>query len=631
MKYINTACVSPILKVCDTEFNSEEIIRIVKELDEKKVNLAVFPELSVTGYTCQDMFLQDSLLNSTLSALEKIRKETEDLDIIFAVGAPLRNMNAVYNCGVLIGHGKYLGVVPKVNIPNYNEFYEGRWFKGYQYDPVVIKLNGQEIPFGNIVFRSPFGNIGIEICEDLWSVNSPSDALSLNGADIILNLSASNEVVAKADYRRELVNLQSSKALVGYAYSSCGVNESTTDVVFSGHLIISELGSKLNENKRFNVESEYISSFIDIDKIRNLRNRNATYRIERPDTYSQYVDIPLKGADLSVFDRYTDPHPFIPDNDLEMAERCNEILNIQAHGLASRMRKIGIKKAVLGISGGLDSTLALLVTLKAMKINRLSAENIVAVTMPGFGTTDRTYDNAVSLIKEIGCEFREINIVEASLLHFKDIGHDKDIHDSAYENTQARERTQILMDIANEVKGLVVGTGDLSELALGWATYNGDHMSMYGVNASIPKTLVRYLTRYVAENESTENVRKILLDILDTPVSPELLPKSKEGKIQQKTEDIIGPYELHDFFLFHMMKYGAPYDKILFLAKHAFKEKYTEEEIRKWLDMFIKRFFSNQFKRSALPDGPKVGSVSLSPRGDLKMPSDASYNVFLGK
>lgn len=629
MKFIKVASVSPKLKVCDTDFNTVEIVRILKELSEKNVSLAVFPELSVSGYTCGDIFLQDRLLDKTLSSLNELKEASKTLKTVFAVGAPLRNESKLYNCAVLIGNGEYLGVVPKEYIPNYNEFYEGRWFK--KWDPTdrdTISINDDVVPFGQFVFSSNSVNVGIEICEDMWAVNMPSNSSSLSGAEVILNLSASNELVAKSSYRRSLVSIQSGKLLSGYVYASCGVNESTTDVVYSGHLMISDLGTIIKENKRFSIDSEYIVSWIDVDRIRNERMRNTTFRDSKPMRKLPLVPIDIFESDINEFDRQVNPHPFIPDES-EMTERCTEIFNIQAHALASRLRAIGLHKLVLGISGGLDSTLALLVSIKALKLNGFGPENIITVTMPGFGTTDRTYVNAVNLMKEIGTDFREINIREATLLHFKDIGHDENIHDSTYENTQARERTQILMDIANKESAIVVGTGDLSELALGWATYNGDHMSMYGVNASIPKTLVRYLTRYAALNESTDKVREILLDVLDTPVSPELLPHSKEGKIVQKTEDIIGPYELHDFFLFHMLRYGAPPEKILFLANHAFKGVYDEETILKWLKVFIKRFFTNQFKRSALPDGPKVGSISLSPRGDLKMPSDASYMSFI--
>ncbi len=630
LNYIKTAAVSPKMRVCDTRFNTTEIIRLLHELESAKVDLAVFPELGITGYTCADMFLQDRLLDEVLKELENLREVSEGLNITFAVGAPLRSQSKLYNCGVLIGRGRYLGVVPKEFIPNYNEYYEMRWFKaGDDNTAPTIIINGEAVPFGRLLFTSDRVNLAIEICEDLWAPEMPSTNSALHGAELILNLSASNELVAKASYRRQLAALQSARVMAGYVYASAGVNESTTDVLFSGHLLIADLGVVIAENHRFSIESDYITAFVDVDRIRNERMRNTSFRDSAGQQPVQKVPFPMGPTDLSGFDRYVDPLPFVPDNDAEMEERCTEIFNIQSHALASRMRAIGITKAVLGISGGLDSTLALLVTVKALKLNQLGPENVIAVTMPGFGTTDRTYANALSLIRELGAEFREINIQEATLLHFKDIGHDQAVHDSTYENTQARERTQILMDIANKTKGLVVGTGDLSELALGWATYNGDHMSMYGVNASIPKTLVRYLTKYAALHESTDAVRAVLLDIIDTPVSPELLPKNESGESDQKTEEIIGPYELHDFFLYHMLRYGAPPEKILFLAGHAFAGKYDRTTVKTWLKLFIKRFFTNQFKRSALPDGPKVGSIALSPRGDLRMPSDASYQSFI--
>jgi NAD+ synthase (glutamine-hydrolysing) len=471
---------------------------------------------------------------------------------------------------------------------------------------------------------------GIEICEDLWVTIPPSSYLSLLGANIIGNLSASNELVSKKDYRMSLISNQSARCLSAYIYSSAGVHESTTDLLFSGHLVISENGSILRENERFQRDNEIITSFIDIFRLNAERLKNLSFRDASKIVpfKAKYIDFKFNSINIDNFDRYVDKHPFVPSNEHERDERCREIFNIQASALAKRFEHTGLKKAVIGISGGLDSTLALLVIVKTFKLLNLSNENIITITMPGFGTTDRTYNNAITLCRELECDLREINIVKASLQHFEDIGHDKDIHDVTYENVQARERTQILMDIANKEGGLLIGTGDLSELALGWCTYNGDHMSMYSVNPSIPKTLVRYLVRYVAENECNEATSNTLLDILDTPVSPELLPKGKDGDIVQKTEDIVGPYELHDFFLYHFIKHGSSKERILFLAEVAFKDDYTKEEIQKWLDKFIFRFFTQQFKRSALPDGPKVGSISLSPRGDWRMPSDASFNSF---
>lgn len=535
----------------------------------------------------------------------------------------------LYNAAYVIYNGRILGIVPKSYIPNYTEFYEKRWFtEGLNIQNEIVSLPFQkEIPFGtNLIFTSDIANFAIEICEDLWVTVPPSSYLSLMGAHIIGNLSASNELVSKADYRRSLIANQSARCMCGYLYSSAGVHESTTDLLFSGHLLISENGSLLKENQRFQRESEIIYSYIDVFKLKAERLRNISFRDSRRNLKQKplFINFNFNNAAIDTFDRYVDKHPFVPSSKFERDIRCKEIFNIQAASLAKRIEHTKTKKAVVGISGGLDSTLALLVIVKTFELLNLDKKNIVTITMPGFGTTDRTYNNALQLCRELGTDLREINIVEAALLHFKDIGHNKDIHDVTYENVQARERTQILMDIANKEGGLLIGTGDLSELALGWCTYNGDHMSMYSVNPSIPKTLVRYLVRYVAENESSEAAKETLLDILDTPVSPELLPKDNNGEIAQKTEDIVGPYELHDFFLYHFIKHGSDRDRIFFLAKHAFEDDYSEEEIKKWLDKFIYRFFTQQFKRSALPDGPKVGSISLSPRGDFRMPSDAS-------
>lgn len=477
----------------------------------------------------------------------------------------------------------------------------------------------------NLIFSSSIANFGVEICEDLWVTIPPSSYLSLMGAHIIGNLSASNELVSKMDYRKSLISNQSARSICSYIYSSAGVHESTTDVLFSGHLLISENGSLLKENDRFQRENEVIYSIVDVFKLKSERMKNLSFRDSSKfiNKNPNMIKFEFSDASISTFDRFVDKHPFVPSYEKEREVRCKEIFNIQAAGLAKRLEHTGSKKAIVGISGGLDSTLALLVIVKTFELLGIDKKNIVTITMPGFGTTDRTYNNAINLCKELGTDLREINIVKASLQHFEDIGHDKDIHDVTYENVQARERTQILMDIANKERGLLIGTGDLSELALGWCTYNGDHMSMYSVNPSIPKTLVRYLVQYVAQHESTEVVRDILMDILDTPVSPELLPKDANGEIAQKTEDIVGPYELHDFFLYHFIKHGSTKERIFFLAKAAFKYDYSDEEIQKWLDKFIFRFFTQQFKRSALPDGPKVGSISLSPRGDWRMPSDA--------
>lgn len=633
MDFIKVGAACPKTKVADISYNIENMHTCIEDAKNQNIKFLVFPELSVTSYTCGDLFLNSSLLRASLEGLESIVKNSINKDMLIAVGAPLLYNNALYNCAYLIFEGTILGIVPKSYIPNYSEFYEKRWFtQGVNITDQKVNLSFQkDIPFGtNLIFNAGDYKFGIEICEDLWVTIPPSSYLSLAGANIIGNLSASNELVSKKDYRKSLISNQSARCISSYIYSSAGVHESTTDLLFSGHLIIAENGSTLEENSRFQRDNEVISSYIDIFKLNSERLKNLSFRDSScfiPQSF-KYIDFNFKDTKINKFTRYIDKHPFVPSNIHERDERCKEIFNIQSSALAKRLDHVGLKKAVIGISGGLDSTLALLVIAKTFKLLGIDNKNIITITMPGFGTTDRTYNNALTLCKELNCDLREINIVEASLQHFKDIGHDKDIHDVTYENVQARERTQILMDLANKEGGLLIGTGDLSELALGWCTYNGDHMSMYSVNPSIPKTLVRYLVKYVAENESNKDVSDTLLDILDTPVSPELLPKDSEGNIAQKTEDIVGPYELHDFFLYHFIKHGSSKERILFLAEIAFKNDYSKEEIQKWLDKFIYRFFTQQFKRSALPDGPKVGTISLSPRGDWRMPSDASFASF---
>ncbi|WP_297634328.1 NAD(+) synthase [uncultured Clostridium sp.] len=629
---VSSAC--PKTKVADIDFNLNNILSCINEAVTNNSKLIVFPELCITSYTCADLFLQSSLIERNYQGLKTLLSKTKDLDILIAVGAPLINNNILYNCAYVLFKGEVLGIMPKSYIPNYNEFYEKRWFtEGLNITNSTTDLFFQEnIPFGtDLLFQYKDIKISFEICEDLWVTIPPSSNLSLMGANIIGNLSASNELVSKSNYRKSLIANQSARCITSYIYSSAGVHESTTDLLFSGHLLISENGSILKENNRFNRENEVIHSIIDIFKLNSERMKNLSFRdaSKNLSIKPRIIKYNYTSTLIEHFDRFIDKHPFVPSNLLERADRCMEIFNIQSAALAKRLEHTNLKKAVIGISGGLDSTLALLVIYKTFKLLNFNTKDIVTITMPGFGTTDRTYTNALALCNELNCDLREINIVDAALQHFKDIGHDKDIHDVTYENVQARERTQILMDLANKEGGLLIGTGDLSELALGWCTYNGDHMSMYSVNPSIPKTLVRYLVQYVAENESTEKVKETLLDILDTPVSPELLPSDGDGNIVQKTEDIVGPYELHDFFLYHFMKNGSSKERILFLAKIAFKDTYSEDEIKKWLDKFIWRFFSQQFKRSALPDGPKVGTISLSPRGDLRMPSDSSPNSFI--
>jgi NAD+ synthase (glutamine-hydrolysing) len=631
MNFVKVASACPITTVADVDFNLENIKKCIDDSMSKECKIVVFPELSITSYTCSDLFLQRRLLNKSQNALENLCNYSSDKDILIAVGAPFEHNNLLYNAAYIIFKGKILGIVPKSYLPNYSEFYEKRWFSsGLHVDTDLIDLPFQsEIPFGiNLIFTCGDIKIGFEICEDLWVTIPPSSYLSILGANIICNLSASNELVSKSDYRKTLISNQSARCMSAYIYSSAGVFESTTDLLFSGHLMIAENGSTISENERFKRENEIITAIVDIDKLKAERLKNVSFRdsIDFCPYKGDYISFEFDNSEISEFDRYIDRHPFVPSNEHERDLRCREIFSIQASALAKRFCHTKLNKSIIGISGGLDSTLALLVVVKTFDMLNIPRKNIVTITMPGFGTTDRTYSNALDLCKHLGTDLREINIVDASLQHFKDIGHPVELHDVTYENVQARERTQILMDLANKEGGLLIGTGDLSELALGWCTYNGDHMSMYSVNCSIPKTLVRYLVRYVAEKELSGKVSETLLDILDTPVSPELLPKDKNGEIAQKTEDIVGPYELHDFFLYYFIKQGATPEKIQFLAKVAFKDYYSEEEISKWLNMFLKRFFTQQFKRSCLPDGPKVGTISLSPRGDLRMPSDASYN-----
>ncbi|NLB19830.1 MAG: NAD(+) synthase [Clostridium sp.] len=633
MNYLNVASFSPTLKVADVTFNTKEIIRLSQEMAKENVKISVFPELSLTSYSGADLFFTKDLLNEAQNALSRILDETKTLDMVILVGLPHAHEGRLFNVAAVLFKGKILGMVPKQNLPDYNEFYESRWFTAYQksHGEITEFKDQVRIPFGNLLFKTKEYTFGVEICEDLFATVSPSSSLSLQGAEIIFNLSASNELVGKSDYRKNLVNVASAKNLGAYVYSSAGVGESTTDLVFSGHLLISEYGYILAENHRFSMKSDWIHSYIDLSRIKGERLKNSTFRNESVNEIykAQVVSFSHENYNLSLFDREISPHPFVPKDLTKRKERAREILKIQSHGLAKRIHHIGIEKTVIGISGGLDSTLALLVIVKTYEILGLSLNNIITVTMPGFGTTDRTYENALILCKELGTDLREIHIKEAALLHFKDIGHDPNIHDATYENVQARERTQILMDIANKENGIVVGTGDLSELALGWCTYNGDQMSMYGVNSSVPKTLVRYLIQYLYEEEFSGDLSNALKDILETPISPELLPKGEDNELVQLTEESIGPYELHDFFLYYIMKYGESFPKILFMANQAFKGQYSEETIKKWLKVFIRRFFTQQFKRSAMPDGPKVGSIALSPRGDLRMASDASFRNFI--
>lgn len=637
--FIKVAAITPVLKVANPDYNVGEIAKLIKEASNQRAIIAVFPELSITGYTCGDLFGQTLLEQKSYTALATLLNNTKDTDILGIVGMPLAVLDGLYNCAVAFRKGNILGVVPKMFIPNYKEFYEKRWFRSGREivkSLTEITLLGQTVPFGNLIFQSdcPKFGLGIEICEDIWSVVPPSSYLALKGAHIICNLSASNDLVNKAEYRRNLIVQQSARTLTGYIYASTGVHESTTDIVFGGERIIAENGSLLSVSDRFGRGSEIIYSDIDVERLTTERLVNQTFADSQQTVaaFTDYQIVPLRFESLGeaqTLDREIAPLPFVPGNPLVRDERCAEIFNIQVAGLCKRLEHTGITKAVIGVSGGLDSTLALLVVVQAFKTLKLPLAGIMAVTMPGFGTTDTTYYNAIGLMQELGVTIKEIDIRPACFQHFNDIGHDPDNHNVVYENTQARERTQVLMDIANQINGLVVGTGDLSELALGWCTFSGDHISMYGVNASIPKTLIRYLVNWVADLAEDQRIGEILRAITETPISPELLPPDKQGNIQQKTESTIGPYELHDFFLFYMLRYGMSPHKIIFLATNAFKNQYSLEEIKKWLQVFYQRFFRQQFKRSCLPDGPKVGSVSLSPRGDWRMPSDASAELWL--
>ena len=623
------AAASLKLKVADPDYNKEEIKIAIDKALKEDARLLVTPELSITGYTCADLFFTDSLESKANAALAELVRYTAGKNITVIVGMPVPFYNSLYNCAVVISDGRICGIIPKMHIANYNEFYEKRWFaSGTQFESgQPINLCGYDTVIGSQIFDLGDGAVlGIELCEDLWVPNPPSSTLVCHGANIIANLSASDEYVSKAEYRRDLISNQSARCICGYVYAGASVYESTTDLVFSGATLVAENGTVLSEGERFKRDSIITIADIDVQKLNAQRRSNMSFENLSSAIGFSKITINNKNNDLKY--RFVDPHPFVPANDEKRRERCKEIFAIQASGLAKRIEHVGSKGVVVGISGGLDSTLALLVCAQAMKMLGRDNSDILGITMPGFGTTDRTHDNAVELMKALGVESKEISIKDACIQHMKDIEHDDSIKDITYENTQARERTQILFDMANKQGKLLVGTGDLSELAMGWCTYNGDHMSMYGVNASVPKTLVRYLVEYVA-NVSDEKTAAILYDVLDTPVSPELLPPDENGKIAQKTEDNIGPYELHDFFLYNFIRFGFTKEKIVALAVKAFDGKYDKSTIEKWAEVFFKRFFISQFKRSCIPDSPKVGSVSLSPRGDWRMPSDASFNAFI--
>lgn len=628
--FVKVAAATPHIRVADCNNNAEKIIDQIEQAYNEGASLITFPELCVTGYTCSDLFLQRVLLKSAESAVEHIIEETADMDIVSIIGVPIAVKQSLYNCAVVIYMGDILGIVPKINIPNYSEFYELRHFTSGTAgkDYIINYANQTEIDLSvNMIFQCenmPDFCFGVEICEDLWVADSPSSKLAKAGATIICNPSTSDDVIGKADYRRNLVKMQSGKLLCGYIYADSGIGESTTDMVFSGQNIISENASVLAESKRFTTGIIYAD--IDVEKLSSERRRiNTCIPYDDYDVFCKSFDMDIKSVKLS---RKFEQTPFVPKNKDDLSARCEEIITMQATGLATRLEHTGIKNVVIGLSGGLDSTLALIVSVHSFDMLGIDRKNIHTVTMPCFGTTKRTKSNAEKLAEAYGVSFEEVNITKAVRQHFADIRHDESVTDITYENSQARERTQILMDLSNKYSGLVIGTGDLSELALGWATYNGDHMSMYAVNVSIPKTLVRYLTAYEAEKSEGE-LKNVLLDVLDTPVSPELLPPDENGDIAQKTEDVVGPYELHDFFLYYLVRFGFAPSKIYYLAKLSFEGKYDNTVIKKWLTVFVRRFFTQQFKRSCLPDGPKVGSVTLSPRGDWRMPSDASVKMWL--
>jgi NAD+ synthase (glutamine-hydrolysing) len=630
MKYgfVKVAAAVPTVKVADVDYNVQQIESLLAQAEGKGVEVMVTPELCLTGYSCQDLFREQLLLDKAEEGIIQLLDFTRKLDTILIVGAPIVINGLLYNCAVIIQRGQVLGLVPKTYLPNYGEFYEKRWFASAQdLNPCDIYLAGSSVHVSAepVLFTTVDGVMfGVEICEDVWAPIPPSNNLALAGADIILNLSASDELIGKHRYLRSLLAQQSARTISGYVYAGSGFGESTQDVVYGGNAMVFENGKLLAEGERFSLQPQILVGQIDVEKLRMERRQNTTFiNAQRGASALHIAAKPVVPKEFKLI-RDIDPHPFIPQEE-DMQSTCEEVLNIQVAGLCKRLYHINAKKAVIGISGGLDSTLALLVTVKAFDKLGLDRKGVIGITMPGFGTTDRTYNNAMKLMQTLGVTIREISIAKAVTQHFEDIGHDIKQHDVTYENSQARERTQILMDVANQVNGLVVGTGDLSELALGWATYNGDHMSMYGVNAGVPKTLIRYLVSYVAGEMATDT----LLDIIDTPISPELIPADEKGHIKQKTEDLVGPYELHDFFIYYFLRYGFGPKKIFVMAQKAFEKTYDDATIKKWLTTFCRRFFTQQFKRSCLPDGPKVGSVSLSPRGDWRMPSDASYTLWV--
>lgn len=627
--YVKVGASTLELKVSDTIYNVQMIKKQIDEAVNKNIQIISFPELSITGYTCGDLFNQDILIDKSYEGLKDLVDYSKDKMIVIIVGSPIKCENKLYNCAVVINNGKILGIVPKTYIPNYNEFYEMRWFKSSN-DLKIKEINlfNEFVPIGvDLIFTSKLDDelkFGVEICEDVWSLYPKSNDYASSGASIIFNLSASNETIGKYDFRKELIKMQSIKTISGYVYSSSGINESSTDLLFSGSSLIYENGKLLSENNRFDFNSNLIYSDVDIKRLVNDRRKNTSFI---SNTDKEYRNIYFTTSKNNLISRKYSKYPFVPSNEDKREERCKEIINIQSSALAKRLKHTNIQKCVIGVSGGLDSTLAFLVIKKAFEKLKIDNKNIIAVTMPGFGTTNRTYENALDLIKINNATLKEIDIKKACLVHYSDIDQDINNHDITYENAQARERTKILMDIANKENALVIGTGDLSELALGWCTYNGDHMSMYAVNIGVPKTLIRHLVNWYMKKED-EKKKLILTDILETPISPELLPPDKDGNIAQKTENSIGSYILHDFFLYHFLRYGTSPKKLYYLAKLTFPE-YNKEEIIKCLKIFINRFFTQQFKRNCLPDGVKVGSISLSPRGDLRLPSDLNYQSYL--
>lgn len=634
--YITVASAIPSVRIADADYNIKQIESLIAQAEGKGAEIIVFPELSVTGYSCQDLFAQQTLLDQTEMKILQLLDFSRMLDIICIIGAPVCIGTALYNCAVVCQHGNILGIVPKRYLPNYGEFYEKRWFASADdLDcPTEVRFAGNTITVSPDIhlFQTCDGvKFGIELCEDVWAPVPPSNDIALAGADIVFNLSASDDLIGKNAYLKSLLSQQSARLICGYVYSSCGFGESTQDVVYGGNAYVYENGSLVAESTRFSLDEQLVVSQIDVEKLRTERRKNTSF--VHAAKSSKAVIVPtevVQPRDFALL-RNVNPHPFIPTSK-DMYASCDEIFSIQVCGLAKRLVHTNSKRVVLGISGGLDSTLALLVCVKTFDKLGYDRKGIIGVTMPGFGTTDRTYNNALSLIQSLGVTIREISIRKSVTQHFEDIGHDINVHDVTYENGQARERTQILMDLSNKLGGLVIGTGDLSELALGWATYNGDHMSMYGVNASIPKTLIRYLVSHVADNSVDETSRATLLDIIDTPISPELIPADENGDIKQKTEDLVGPYELHDFFLYHFLRFGFRPSKLFMLARNAFDATvYSDDVIKHWLRTFLRRFFQQQFKRSCLPDGPKVGSVTLSPRGDWRMPTDAMSTAWLAE